>query len=83
MIDYILPAIESYYHNVPDIEFDTIIWLLHNLSSEQDKNKIKDWMTARNRCINCGKQLLTTYVVDRTVSPPVKKPFDFCPNCYI
>lgn len=82
MIKFIIPALYSYYSKNEKIATDSLLWLA-NYVPEDEKNIINEWFELHDICNICGSSLLTTYVTDRSVNPPVKKPFKFCPKCYV
>ena len=81
----IISALDSFFDNNTDVEADILAWLQRNLKSidYNDKELFKQWFKEKNRCSICGKKMLTTYRIDRTINPPAKKLYQFCPDCFV
>ena len=86
MISAIVSALDKAYSENEMLIADILVWLKDNYDKEfstVDKELLNQWFSEHGRCTNCGKKLLTTYKTDRTVSPPIKRAYQFCPDCYI
>lgn len=85
MLPEVMEAIETHFCDDKDIMIDCVLYLMNATCREEDVAYLKQWLQDRNRCVDCGEELVRAEYREYhpECGPGVYEVMSeyYCPNC--